>query len=68
MTGAASSDRASAADGERVDAALTETIVAVHAASYGTYGARRVHAELRLGQNILVGRMQVARLMRCSGP
>ena len=27
---------------------LTETIAAAHAASYGTYGARRVHAELRL--------------------
>ncbi len=37
---------------ERSDAALSETITAVHAASYGTYGARRVHAELRLGRNI----------------
>jgi putative transposase len=41
---------------ERADAALTETIAAAHAASYGTYGARRVHAELRLGQHIRVGR------------
>jgi hypothetical protein len=29
------------------DTALTETITAAHAASYGTYGARRIHAELR---------------------
>ncbi len=27
---------------ERSDTALTATITAVHAASYGTYGARRV--------------------------
>ena len=50
---------------ERADAALTETIAAVHAASYGTCGARRVHAELRLGQHIRVGRKRVERLMRC---
>jgi putative transposase len=50
---------------ERADAALTESIAAVHAASYGTYGARRVHAELRLGRNIRVGRKRVERLMRC---
>jgi transposase InsO family protein len=30
----------------------------------GTYGARRVHAELRLGRNIRVGRKRVERLMR----
>ena len=28
---------------------LTEQIQAVHHASFGTYGSRRVHAELRLG-------------------
>ena len=38
------------------DAALTETITAAHAASQGTYGARRVHAELRLGHGVRVGR------------
>ena len=31
------------------DAALSATIATVHAASRGTYGAPRVHAELRLG-------------------
>jgi len=31
---------------------LTDRIRAVHAASRGTYGARRVHAELVLGQGI----------------
>jgi putative transposase len=51
---------------QHADAALTETIIAVHEASYGTYGARRVHAELRLGQKIRVGRKRVERLMRCS--
>jgi hypothetical protein len=51
---------------ERDDAELTATIAAVHAASYGTYGARRVHAELRLGRDIRVGRKRVERLMRCS--
>ena len=50
---------------ELADAALTATITAVHEASYGTYGARRVHAELRLGRNIRVGRKRVERLMRC---
>jgi transposase InsO family protein len=50
---------------QRADAELAQTITAVHAASYGTYGARRVHAELRLGQNLRVGRKRVERLMRC---
>jgi hypothetical protein len=34
---------------------LTEQIQAVHQASRGTYGARRVHAELTLGLGITVG-------------
>ena len=49
------------------DAALSETITAAHRASHGTYGSRRVHAELRLGQDIWVGRKRVERLMRCAG-
>ena len=48
------------------DAALTETITAAHAASHGTYGARRVHAELRLGHGVRVGRKRVERLMRAA--
>ncbi|MFA9433027.1 IS3 family transposase [Egicoccus sp. AB-alg2] len=46
------------------DARLTTTIAAIHAASRGTYGAPRVHAELRLGRGIRVGRKRIARLMR----
>ena len=33
---------------------LTEQIQAVHTASRGTYGSRRVHPELRLGRGIVV--------------
>jgi putative transposase len=46
------------------DAHLIETITAVHTLSRGTYGAPRVHAELRLGLGIRCGRKRVARLMR----
>jgi putative transposase len=42
---------------------LTGQIRAVHAASRGTYGARRVHAELRLGLGLVVGHNQVEMLM-----
>jgi len=43
---------------------LTERIGYVHRESRGTYGVRRVHAELTLGHGIAVGREAVARLMR----
>jgi putative transposase len=46
------------------DQALTEQIRQIHARSRETYGAPRVHAELRLGLDIRVGRKRVARLMR----
>ena len=49
------------------DAALTVTILEVWRQSRGTYGSPRVHAELRLGQGIRVGRKRVARLMRHAG-
>jgi putative transposase len=49
------------------DAALADTIIAVHADSRGTYGSPRVHAELRLGIGIRCGRKRVARIMRASG-
>ncbi len=42
---------------------MTEQIRAVHTASRGTYGARRVHAELTLGLGLAVGRNQVEMLM-----
>jgi putative transposase len=48
------------------DAALTTQIRAAHARGRGTYGAPRVHAELR-GNGIHVGRKRVARLMAADG-
>lgn len=48
------------------DAALTETITTIHRQSRFTYGAPRVHAELREDYGIRVGRKRVARLMRQS--
>jgi putative transposase len=50
-----------------VDSQLTGTIARVHLDSRGTYGAPRVHAELRLGFGIRIGRKRVARLMRLAG-
>jgi putative transposase len=49
------------------DDQLSATIVEVHEASRGTYGAPRVHAELRLGLGLACGRKRVARLMRTAG-
>jgi putative transposase len=49
------------------DAYLAEHVRAIHARSRGTYGAPRVHAELRLGLDVHVGRKRVARLMREHG-
>jgi len=49
------------------DARLTETIRRVHYDSRCTYGAPRVHAELRLGLGLAIGRKRVARLMRQAG-
>jgi putative transposase len=46
---------------------LTDRIVQVHQRSRGTYGALRVHAELRLGHGIMVGHNAVALLMRRAG-
>jgi hypothetical protein len=44
---------------------LTDTITAIHTASRGTYGARRVHAELTLGHGISVGRLSVTARSSC---
>jgi putative transposase len=49
------------------DQALTDQIRQIHARSRGTYGAPRVHAELRLGLDVHVGRKRVARLMGAAG-
>src|SRR6266545_6424426 len=49
------------------DAYLLNEIVDIHRASRGTYGAPRVHAELKLGKGIGCGRKRVERLMREAG-
>jgi len=46
---------------------LTDMIRQVHAASRGTYGAHRVHAELTMGYGITVGHNAVAMLMQRAG-
>ncbi len=43
---------------------LTDQIRAAHIASRGTYGARRIHAELTLGHGLVVARTTVEMLMR----
>jgi putative transposase len=48
-------------------AMLTDLIRDIHATSRGTYGAPRVHAELRIGREIIVGRHLVAKLMHRAG-
>lgn len=49
------------------DAELTERIRRIHKASRGTYGAPRIHAELRLGEGVCTARKRVARLLRAAG-
>jgi transposase InsO family protein len=49
------------------DAYLAQQVRTIHARSRGTYGAPRVHAELRLGLDIHLGSKRVARLMREHG-
>jgi len=48
------------------DAALMEQIRVIHTRSRGTYGERRVHAELA-ALGVHIGRKRVARLMRALG-
>ena len=59
--------RRAPSDRELTDAWLTEKIKQIHADSDGTYGARRIHAELRLEHGIRVGRKRVERLMKAAG-
>ena len=49
------------------DAFLTERIREIHRGARGVYGARRIHAELRLAHGVRVGRKRVERLMRNAG-
>src|SRR2546423_8776456 len=60
-------ERRAPSDRALSDAWLTEKIKQIHAASDGTYGSRRIHAELRLEHQIHVGRKRVERLMRTAG-
>ena len=54
-------------DREIADAALLAVIDQIFADSRQTYGSPRVHAELRLGHGLRVGRKRVERLMRRAG-
>ena len=49
------------------DANLFDLIRDVHASSRATYGTPRVHAELKLGRGLHVGKKRVARLMHQGG-
>ena len=60
-------ERRAPSDRALSDAWLTARIKEVHAVSDGTYGSRRIHAELRLEHGIRVGRKRVERLMRAAG-
>jgi hypothetical protein len=51
---------------ERTDAGLLAQVTALHAESGGTYGAPRIHAELRQ-RGRRHGRKRIARLMRHAG-
>jgi len=46
---------------------LTDLITQIHTESYGTYGARRVYADLTLGRGVEVGHNQVELVMRRAG-
>jgi transposase InsO family protein len=54
-------------NGQSATPGPAELIVKVHHDSRGTYGALRVHAELRLGHGIVVGHNAIALLMRRAG-
>ncbi len=49
------------------DEALAAQITAIHDQTLGIYGAPRIHAELRLGHGVSVGKKRVARIMRALG-
>jgi putative transposase len=51
----------------RQDVEMSALIHTIYERSHHTYGARRVHAELREAYSVRVGRKRVARLMRRAG-
>ena len=52
---------------DRKDLELTALIHSIYERSHRTYGARRVHAELREAYGVHVARKRIARLMRRAG-
>jgi putative transposase len=48
-------------------AMLTDLITQIHSELRGIYGGRRIHAELTLGRDVVVGHNQVELLMRRAG-
>ena len=58
---------AAPAPGDVEDAHLANLVFDIHHASQGTYGAPRVHAELTLGQGLVINRKKTARLLRLVG-
>ncbi len=60
-------ERRAPSDRALYDAWLTEQIKRIHADSRGTYGAPRVHADLRLTDGVRVSEKRVARLMAAEG-
>lgn len=50
----------------REDERLTNRIREIHEDNRGVYGSPRIHAELRLGDGVRVGRKRVERLMRAA--
>ncbi len=54
-------------DRELSDAWLTSRIKEIHENARGVYGSRRVQAELRLGQDTVVSRKRIRRIMRQAG-
>lgn len=60
-------ERRAPSDRELSDAWLTSRIKEIHENARGVYGSRRVQAELRLGQGLVVSRKRIRRLMRQAG-
>jgi putative transposase len=60
-------ERRAPSDRELSDAWLTSRIKEIHENARGVYGSRRVLAELRLGQDTVVSRKRIRRLMRDAG-
>jgi putative transposase len=60
-------ERRAPSDRALSDAWLTSRIKEIHENARGVYGSRRVQAELRLGQDIVVSRKRIRRLMRQAG-